>query len=501
MKKFSLSLFLIALILISNINYSRTLKLGVNSFSNSSDQISLTSLSLNRNQNTDDVTEISKPLPSFTNKGFKCIRHMPQEQLTTQCESGTKNCISQGLVIYGPNADGNMEFKKIDAQVKYDCTPAYFNLDKIDKVSCYTYLPTLYQTLQENDKLSINKMNHSFCYVNDTKTYTIVRQLESFTCDKTTFPKIEGTLTCNCFKGAQLLNTKLKPVFIPLRLTTLNSNLEYQCIKSEGKNLFGKDVSCKAYRNISSCSDSIEKNSITIEDIASLSTDALSIINLNIIKQSDRFYFDNWICPQESGLDVAVKYSKSSDYEITISCLSNKSEEDCFYGEMANQHCLRINTCKEAETKDSYGKVVCGTDKFTKAWGYNGFNTSLNTWCKNSYAWLKFDSRIEIKNKRGIIMLPNGNNACIPSKEVESKEKKEIQEANSIVLEKCLLDSETTNISKIISDYNTDSSLYQEVVKCNSTNFPDVKTNNDHWCNKFGIAVTSNGEINIGLKN
>ena len=193
-------------------------------------------------------------------------------------------------------------------------------------------------------------------------------------------------------------------------------------------------------------------------------------------------YFNRWICPFETGLNIAVRYERNGG-KYTVSCLSRKGN-DCFYDELANEACKKVNSCEES--KDEFKKIQCGTSDMKSKWDNNGFDTPLDTWCKRANAWLRFDSNIVVSadKSRGLILLPNGMTSCVPDTDDATI---------------CLAEGEKYALSKAVTKYDDDVTLFKTLLKCDIKAFPEATGVNTHWCSQSMILPDEKGEFDIGL--
>lgn len=249
-------------------------------------------------------------------------------------------------------------------------------------------------------------------------------------------------------------------------ISTRISNKAIQCLSKDGK-------TCNKYEKKDSCAQDLSSSS-SPEKIITLET--------TLVDQVAKFYFNRWICPVESGLKTAVNFElDTSGYKI--SCLGKNG--DCYYGDNADIVCRRVNECKEA--LKTFSTITCGTDEFIKNWDHNGFNTPVNTWCKNASAWLRFDSSVAIaEDKKGYLITNEGVNACIPNPD-NNKE--------------CLSENDQSILSKTIALYNKDSAKFQNIILCDEKLYAIARVTTNHWCSKSILLPGDKGVFSLTLGN
>jgi hypothetical protein len=480
MKK-SLSLFICALILVIKISltFSITIQSSLNLtkeiFNSKRLNFSIKSKQKNSNSssslNSLSYGESVSSFPDFKNRGYKCIKINPinKDSEISQCPQGDTKCTSKGALIYGPNSKGDMVLK-YPFKDSYSCNPKDLKLEGVDKIFCHSFEPTLSQTLAENQKLTINVFNHAYCALEDTTKYVFVKQGSDFKCEKSAYSifsdldKIK-TLSCQCFIALFPNDKSLKIVYTPMRI----SNKDYKCLKANSS----VGTVCEGYLNEEICAAKIE-DPINVAQIITATSD--------LIPSARAYYFDRWICPFETGLNVAVRYDRNGS-KYTVSCLSRKGK-DCFYDELANEACKKVNSC--VESKDEFMKLQCGTAEMKSNWDNNGFDTPLDTWCKRANAWLRFDSSIILTTdkSKGLILLPNGITACVPDSDNAST---------------CLQEGEKFALTKLITKYDDDVTLFKSLLKCDVKAFPESTTDSNHWCAQSMILPSDKGEFDIGL--
>jgi len=272
-----------------------------------------------------------------------------------------------------------------------------------------------------------------------------------------------GNGACNCYP-INLQNITLANAFIPNRV--LNST--FQCIG-------GNAGTCSGYFDAASCFNSIQTvNSGTIIQ---------KVNNANLYYDLHDFYFNRWICPSESGLNVAVRYNKArSENSTSVSCLG-RNGNDCFYGVNADQVCKRVLNC--ADSVNSFQALTCGTNQYQNIWFHNGFNTFQQTWCRGVFAWLRFAGDIANISGNGLLTTPDGNNACIPQ---------------PLAPTQCFVDGTTnTTLANQISTYYSTPSNYVNILYCGQGTFVRTRDIAGHWCNSALLLPDVNGKLPIGL--
>ena len=260
------------------------------------------------------------------------------------------------------------------------------------------------------------------------------------------------------------IDESIKPFFFPVRII----NNGFQCNKSKG-------TGCDTYNSRKNCLGSIQGN---------LNVKKFDKLDVELNSYALNYFFNRWICPEESGLDIAVFYQLSdSKKDYSVSCLGRKGE-DCFYDENAKEACKRITNCPEA--KSEFVPVECASAVYKSTWDHDGYNTPLNTVCKRANGWLRFDSNITITDdkKRAIMLMENGSNACIsdPNKATE-----------------CLAENDNKILQKTIEYYDANPSNYNNLLVCSVKDVPESTTDKNHWCAKPLISPNDKGRFNLDL--
>jgi len=121
----------------------------------------------------------------------------------------------------------------------------------------------------------------------------ILKNSDTLDCKISSFdPQNNATTenTCECINILRP-NDTLDPVYFPVRI----SEQKLQCLKSIDPNL------CDWYVNSIWCESALSQK-VLLKNIKQASD------NLNDSIQ--KFYFNRWICPNESWLNVAVRFNK-----------------------------------------------------------------------------------------------------------------------------------------------------------------------------------------------
>jgi hypothetical protein len=98
-------------------------------------------------------------------------------------------------------------------------------------------------------------------------------------------------------------------------------------------------------------------------------------------KNANKLFFDKWMCPATSGLNIAVKLNT---FTGNVACLS-KDAVSCYTGEQAQLACLKanVNTSKSL-TELLFKNIECGSVDFKVLYGNYGYDSILNNWCRKS---------------------------------------------------------------------------------------------------------------------
>lgn len=417
--------------------------------------------------------------PNFNNKGFKCAKSEPKTNRYAQlCANYGQACTSKGAVLFGPDENNSYLVVLKEKGSNVDCTKETFDL-KTDKVvtnrKCFT--SEIYNQIKVTKLTSIpqNKFAHRVCY-NKTafSNYKLVKQLESLDCKISSFISnntIEND--CECYELDFPKNdNQLKAFYTPIRLSRIDTN--FKCIKTMS-NKNDNESLCDFYGTRKSCIGAINGN---IKDS--------SIFNLedSLNKTAVEYYFNRWICPNESGLNVAVKYNLNKDYKTyNVNCLS-RNGEDCFYEDNAKEACKRIINCPTSDKE--FAELKTGDTIYSAKWGNDGFNTPMNTWGKAANAWLIFDGTVNVlKDKsKAIVLNGNGANSCIP---------------DSVNVGKCLAENDIGILKKTINYYEEFPSNYNNLLSCGIKTFPESIGDSNHWCSRSLVSPNDKGEFSFDI--
>lgn len=257
--------------------------------------------------------------------------------------------------------------------------------------------------------------------------------------------------------------TTVSSKFILTRL----SNSEMQCITDDKK-------ACLLFDDTSKCNSAVSKSSDSnkIMRLEKTYNDAVT-----------QFYFNRWICPDESGLPIAIQFSKkSAESSYTVSCLG-KSGKDCYYNDNASYVCKRVNECSKAI--NNFIPLTCGTDAFKSTWFTDGFNTPLPTWCKKANAWLRFDASFSVStDKKAFLLNDSGLTNCIPDPQSNKD---------------CLVDNADGILQKSISYIAGDATKFNSLLVCDERLFPVAIASANHWCKQSLLLPDANGKIAITI--
>lgn len=482
MKKYSLSIFLVALILIITFNLevsSFSLMKSFNNIKSKTKKVLLFKITEGmKNSNfiqyrkgdgsTSSVNNSNNntgKLPSFSNKGLKCVQYMmPIDLQPKLCANGDQNCNSKGVMLFGLLTTG--EYKAIVTEVnkEYACSFANFEIknESIIGKTCFTHnLDTKPDEIKSDQEIPEENFSHRVCVKGNKKVGVIVKQGTKSKCDKATFEQDSGD--CKCYKTLLPNDTSLKPMYFPLRY----SNNAFQCIKNNNicKNLL-KESECLKLIN----------TEIAETDLKSIDSNLVSLIK--------NYYFNRWICPSESGLNFTLKFNTEFGDNYSIQCLG-RDGNDCFFDKNAEIACARVNSCPDGMKE--FKELECASENFKKVWNNDGFAIHTPTWCKAANAYLKFDQKVNvvsIKDKKiGLVMLADGMTGCIPDPTVK--------------VQKCLEENDQNILDKSIKLYNSDRKNFDNLIECKGKFLLDAKLDSNHWCAKSIELPNSNGKMKI----
>lgn len=411
--KTSLSLFFINLILFSA--FISTTSIRVQSFKS----MFMNQIASGIFKSNQSSTARNKLLPSEANRGFKCLKidyssknSFKKGTEAIPCARQGETCISQGLVIY--MADGKFDFIVQSTAEHILCDSKLF--PKIGDVNsangvCFTQ-PLSEKKYKDNELIGQKYSSNRICKYHKQSTesdLTFLLQEDTINCgmnSESTKSKVkfvakknpssrpsDADNACYCY-SVNIPNVPLSSPYIPVRF----SNAGFECIND----------------NKGGCAGSFELNGCI--GITEAKT-CIRKLPKRYLKFAFNFYFNNekWLCPSETGLDVAVRYYIDANSNIKISCLG-RNGNDCFYNQNAQTVCEKVNSCKEAASESK--ELVCGSSKFINLYGHDGFNSPLNHFCKRAYAWLIYDgSTIDIPNAGAYYLNEDGVFGCVPNSE------------------------------------------------------------------------------------
>jgi len=193
----------------------------------------------------------------------------------------------------------------------------------------------------------------------------------------------------NRLKGFKCFgSTKIKT---PIRLTQSGA---IECFSLDGRDCssgFTNDHECRAY--VSEHKKKVLPVKCTKADYKNKN---------HWCKEAKKYFFKKCHCPWETGLSVAIKFSKK---EWKVKCLSMDGKK-CLKDKAASKMCKKANSCKE--TRSKIRPKTCTKAKNTFA----GDN-----WCKKGYAYFKHSGKFVCKHKTGVDMAlrvsRNGNVQCL----------------------------------------------------------------------------------------
>ena len=245
------------------------------------------------------------------------------------------------------------------------------------------------------------------------------------------------------------------------------SNEKFQCYNDDGK--------CASYTKESECTDLFKKP---------LPWKVLIDVKDKTIKSYARtFYFNRWLCPSETGLEVAIKYQKQKD-RFTMSCLTN-SDVDCLHGFNAEAACNRVRECQDSEKE--FKTFNCASEAFKKSFGNDGFSkTPASNWCKKSLAWIRFNMELKMSEnkKQALVQLGDGLSGCIPNHLKKNKE--------------CLAEDEDQKmLSKMMQIYALETKRFNNLLECDAL-VDEFDDDPDHWCNFSLYLPNAAGSFFIG---
>ena len=430
-------------------------------------------LGLQSSQSNTSKSESVKPqnnLPTTVNIGLKLLKIVPEKKTSEICGITTQDCISLGVVLYGPSSSGTYAFIYVTKGSKIVCEPKSFGLtlkaDEIGEQKCYTH------EVEKEEEFELDKNLRKFDYQNTICSFgkpdklVFVPQFAQVKCNKDLFkafsPSDADLKKCSCSRTFLPSDSDLKDSYI---LFTIRSD-GVKCLKDQAS------AKCRSFE-----SEKDARNELLVQK----TPDLLINIEKEMARNAINNLFNRLICPSESGLNFAVKFIRKENADkYEISCLS-RNQTDCLEGVNAENACILIDKCSTQATGFNY--VTCGNKDYIDKWDNNGFNTKLNTFCRQSLGWLTYNGVYQKDGEdRGIVMLPDGNLACIPNNKDPSI---------------CLKENSTKFLSSMITYYQT-KNIYENLVFCSSRKLFN-ETNENHWCVKT-LSKFSGSEVELGFK-
>ena len=116
----------------------------------------------------------------------------------------------------------------------------------------------------------------------------------------------------------------------PIRITPSGG---IECFSTDGRvcaNYFKHDVACRQFvAKYKKQSNPIQCNKYDLKD------------KKHWCYKAKKFFFKKWHCPDETGLSVAIKFSK----KMKLKCMSSKDGKKCLKGKAAMNRCKSVNYC------------------------------------------------------------------------------------------------------------------------------------------------------------
>ena len=499
--KFSLSIFIAFLVFMLNcVLIQRTISLSLNLSNSNRNNNSISSTEKGKeNKENGKSSKLMGPspnLPNFTNMGFKCVKYKPRSMYRGQlCGYKGQKCLSKGIVFIGPLKDNEYKVVITKPLTQIDCNFEYFgvkekqNEENSMSIKCSTHpLENDPDIVNYFSIIPANYYNHRVCIngePGEENKGVLIKQAFKSSCESKYFGENRG-LECKCYEVSfpEDYNDAVDDLYLPIRISSIG---KYECIVMPGANMCNAMISKEACIYFTSKTTEVHQRNV------------VKIAEESLYKSIEEFFFDRWICPSESGLNVAIKYSskkneKRKDLEsYSISCLGREGN-DCFYGNNAESVCQKVVDCPDSIKE--FEKLTCGTKEYKNIWFHDGFSTPITTWCKSANAWLRFDGTFKMTDNKtkkiGLVMLGDGTTACIPDI------KKDFAQ--------CMIENSTLDLQKEIEYYNNEISSiekYSTLLKCKEEALLEAVKDENHWCFKPLILPESNGEFKLksGINN
>ena len=181
----------------------------------------------------------------------------------------------------------------------------------------------------------------------------------------------------------------------------LNSNNMVQCFSMNGQ-------TCNTLKTESICRDFIAANNKRVKTIEC--QESQTKIEGHWCNQSHNYFFKQWHCQNETGIQTGIKLDPITGHSMCISF----NGKDCLWGKKGRKVCNKLPHCKK--TQERIKPLRCGDDHKT-FWGNTGYNFPSTHWCKKAFAFFKFNDKWYHKSQTGISTLikleSNGDVSCI----------------------------------------------------------------------------------------
>jgi hypothetical protein len=183
----------------------------------------------------------------------------------------------------------------------------------------------------------------------------------------------------------------------------LNEKNRVECFSLNGNE-------CATFSNDRSCRQFLDNNMSRVVPVKCGSGNRNGSGSPSWCSEAERFYFNRWLCYEETGIKTGIRLSRNGN----VQCLS-KNGRDCVWGNYGNKVCRKIKYCRR--TQRMMRQLTCGSQKFKKVWGHNGYLFAYDHWCKKGFAFYFYTGNFLCRQSTGmstpIRLAINGDMECL----------------------------------------------------------------------------------------
>jgi len=183
----------------------------------------------------------------------------------------------------------------------------------------------------------------------------------------------------------------------------LNEKNRIECFSINGNE-------CASFSNDQTCRQFIENHISRLVPVTCGEGNRNSSGSPSWCIEAEKFYFNRWLCYKETGIKTGIRLSRNGN----VQCLS-KNGRDCVWGDYGNKICKKIKYC--TKTQRRMKRLTCGSEKFKKIWGHNGYLFAFEHWCKKGFAFYFYTGNFLCRKTTGIStpirLAINGDMECL----------------------------------------------------------------------------------------